>query len=132
MGLHTIAIDDDIFSLKTIKKLARTTPDIHLQQTFNNSISALVYIKKYKPDLVLLDINVPELNGLDLARQIHKCTMVVFITGFKEYAIDAFDINALDYLLKPVSRERFWEAMQKASVRKKYNQVLYQRFFICR
>jgi len=114
MSLHCIAVDDDDFSLKIIQKLSEQVPCVDLRKTFNNALDAMVYIKKHKPDLVFLDINMPDINGLEIAGQIKEQTMVIFTTAYKEYAVDAFDVNALDYLVKPFDRERFYHAVCKA------------------
>lgn len=123
MPLHCIAVDDDEFSLKIIRKLSEQVPCVDLRSTFNNALDAMVYIKKHSPDLVFLDINMPDINGLEIAGQIREKTMVIFTTAYKDYAIDAFDLNALDYLLKPFDQDRFYHAVCKADQLKVANEL---------
>ena len=114
MPLHAIAIDDDNFSLSIIEKLSSKVPAIDLKQTFNNALDGIIYLRKHKPDLVFLDINMPEINGLDIAAQINDSTLIIFTTGHKDYALEAFDLNAIDYLVKPFEFDRFYKAVCKA------------------
>lgn len=121
MKLHSIAIDDDPFWLRMLEKLCITIPGIFLRKTFDNGLDAMLYVKKKSPDLVFLDVNMPEMSGLDIAGQLPSQTMIVFITGYKEHALDAFYLNAVDYLLKPLQKDRFYETMHKV-IQHKINQ----------
>lgn len=114
MSLHTIAVDDDPVSLKIIEKLSGEIPNIDLRVKFDNALDAMVYVNKHKPDLVILDIDMPDINGIDFAKKLKGTSMVIFATGYKEFAIQAFSVNALDYLTKPLNRLRFHDAVHKA------------------
>ncbi|MFW5757147.1 MAG: LytR/AlgR family response regulator transcription factor [Bacteroidota bacterium] len=121
MKLHSIGIDDDDLSLRVLEKLCSNIPGILLRKTFDNGLDAMLYVKNKTPDLAFLDVNMPEMSGLDIARQLPSQTMIVFITGYKEHALDAFQLNAIDYLLKPLQKDRFYETMHKV-IQHKINQ----------
>lgn len=114
MKLHSIAIDDDHCWLRLLGKLCISLPGAFLQKTFDNGLDAMLYMEKNTPDLVFLDVNMPEMSGLEIARQLPRRTMVVFVTSYQEHALDAFQLNAIDYLLKPFHKERFYETINKA------------------
>jgi DNA-binding LytR/AlgR family response regulator len=82
-------------------------------QTFDDAIAAAEWLRHSSADLIFLDIHMPDINGLDLARSLHKGPMIIFTTAYRQYAYDGFELNAVDYLLKPVSFERFEQSMEK-------------------
>lgn len=112
--IKAIAIDDEPLALKIIEHFCKQTDFIELDKTFTKTDEALKHIKKFPVDLLFLDIQMPGKNGLDFYRQLDGDVMVVFTTAFSEYAVEGFNINALDYLLKPFSQERFMQAAEKA------------------
>ncbi|MBD3628277.1 LytTR family DNA-binding domain-containing protein [Cyclobacterium sp.] len=112
--LTAIAIDDEHMALEVIKSHAAKVPFLELQALFFDAIQGFEYQKNQPVDLVFLDINMPDLSGIDLAAMLNKETMVVFTTAYSEYAVKGFELNALDYLLKPFSLSRFLQACQKA------------------
>jgi DNA-binding LytR/AlgR family response regulator len=114
--IKAIAIDDEVHALQVIEIFCSKTTDLlQLEKTFNKPNDALKYINKFPVDLLFLDINMPSLNGLDLYKSIKQETMVIFTTAYSEYAVEGFNVNAIDYLLKPFTYERFLQAVQKAS-----------------
>lgn len=119
MPLHAIAIDDDNIFLTILEKLTSKIPCIDLKHKFNNALDGMLYLKKHKPDLVFLDINMPDISGLEIASQIDESIMIIFTTGHKDYAVDAFNLNAIDYLVKPFEFDRFYKAVCKAEECKK-------------
>lgn len=112
--LKAIAIDDEPMALEVIKAHAKKVTFLDLQETFVSAMEALDFLKKNQTDLVFLDINMPDITGLDFSQLLPQNTSVIFTTAYSQYAVDAFNINALDYLLKPIDFSRFMKACQKA------------------
>lgn len=112
--LKAIAIDDEPMALEVIKAHAKKVTFLDLKETFVSAMEALDFLKKNECDLVFLDINMPDISGLDFSQLLPKNTAVIFTTAYSQYAVDAFNINALDYLLKPIDFARFMKSCQKA------------------
>ena len=112
--INAIAIDDEPPALKVIETFCTGVDFIALQKTFTRTDEALKYLRKYPVDLIFLDIQMPSVSGIDLYKSIEQQTMVIFTTAFSEYAVEGFNLNAVDYLLKPFTRERFAQAVNKA------------------
>lgn len=113
--IRCIVVDDEPLAMELIASYVRKIPFLELIGAYDNSLEAITAIKESKPDLLFLDIQMPELNGLELARLIGDTdTLVVFVTAFEQYALEGFRVNAVDYLLKPVSFAEFMNAAQKA------------------
>jgi DNA-binding LytR/AlgR family response regulator len=112
--LKAIAIDDEPVALKVIENFCREIAFLSLEKTFEDSRSGLKYLNKFPTDLVFLDIDMPQLNGLELFRSMKQNVMVIFITSRAEYAVQGFEMQAVDYLLKPFTFERFLKAAQRA------------------
>lgn len=112
--LKAIAIDDEPMALEVIKAHAKKITFLNLKETFVSAMEALDYLKNNPADLVFLDINMPDVTGLDFLQLLPHNTAVIFTTAYSQYAVDAFNLNALDYLLKPIDFSRFMKACQKA------------------
>jgi two-component system LytT family response regulator len=112
--IKAIAIDDESFALEVIKSHASRVPFLALEATFTDAILGLEYLKSNPVDLIFLDINMPDISGIDLAILLPKETLVVFTTAYSDYAVKGFELDALDYLLKPFNLSRFLKACQKA------------------
>jgi DNA-binding LytR/AlgR family response regulator len=112
--IKAIAIDDEPPALKVIEAYCEEAEGITLQRTFTRPSEAERYISKYPVDLIFLDINMPSVNGIDFYKSIGRKIMVIFTTAHAEFAVEGFNINALDFLLKPIRKERFEQALQKA------------------
>jgi len=112
--IRTIAIDDEPLALKVIEHFCRRVDFIELLQTFTKPNEALRYLETNEADLLFLDINMPSLSGIDLYKSMNRSTMVIFTTAYSEYAVDGFNLNATDYLVKPFTYERFMQAVEKA------------------
>lgn len=112
--ISAIAIDDESYALEVIKSHASKVPFLDLKATFTDAVQGLEYLKKESVQLVFLDINMPDISGIDLAALLPKETLVVFTTAYSDYAVKGFDLDALDYLLKPFNLSRFLKACQKA------------------
>lgn len=112
--MKAIAIDDELPALKLIGNFCLKSEGIELVKTFNIPAEGLRYIHKYPVDLLFLDINMPSLTGIELYKAVQQNTMVIFTTAYTEYAVEGFNLNAVDYLLKPFTLKRFQQAVQKA------------------
>jgi len=99
--IKAIAIDDELPALKIIENFCGKTGFISLQKTFNKPNEALAYLQKFPVDLLFLDINMPSLTGIEFYKAAAQNTMVIFTTAYSEYAVEGFNLNAVDYLLKP-------------------------------
>ncbi|MCK9303467.1 MAG: LytTR family DNA-binding domain-containing protein [Bacteroidales bacterium] len=116
MILNCIAIDDEPLALKLIEKYIEKTPFLKLQKSYNNAVTVMNNLPFYDIQLLFLDIQMPELSGLDFAKQLKLNTecKIIFTTAFQDYAIDSYSVNAMDYLLKPISYPDFLKAANKA------------------
>ena len=114
MTLNCVIIDDEPLAADLLASYAEKVPFLLLQGTFNSATEAIKTIREKKIDLIFLDIQMPELSGLEFARIIDEETKIVFTTAFSQYAIEGYKVNALDYLLKPISFEKFLEVANKA------------------
>jgi two-component system, LytTR family, response regulator len=112
--ISAIAIDDESYALEVIKSHASKVPFLELRATFTNPVQGLEYLKNESIQLVFLDINMPDISGIDLAVLLPKETVVIFTTAYSDYAVKGFELDALDYLLKPFNLSRFLKACQKA------------------
>lgn len=114
MTLRAIAVDDEPLALEVIQRLAGKIPSLKLLQTFENPIEAIEFLRQESVDLVFLDIQMPDLTGLQLLQSLADRPMIIFTTAYSEYAVDSYELNAVDYLLKPVLFDRFYKAVNKA------------------
>lgn len=112
--INAIAIDDEPLALTVIQSLCEKSETIHLQKTFTQPNEALRYLQKYPVDLIFCDIQMPAMTGISLIKSVQQKTMVIFTTAFSEYAAVSYDLNAIDYLLKPINLKRFTQAITKA------------------
>lgn len=112
--ITAIAIDDEPLGLKIISHYCDQIDFITLEKTFTQQSEALKYLKKYPIDLIFLDIQMPNKNGIDFYKMLDNDPIVIFTTAYSEYAVEGFNVNATDYLLKPFSEERFLTSVQKA------------------
>lgn len=115
--LRCIAVDDEPLALKLVETFIQQTPFLELITTCDNAVDAMGIIREEKPDVVFLDINMPNLTGMELARllqdQAGPLPKIVFTTAYNHYAIEGYRVNAVDYLLKPFSYEEFLRAANK-------------------
>ncbi|HKC67088.1 MAG TPA: LytTR family DNA-binding domain-containing protein [Bacteroidia bacterium] len=113
--IKAIAIDDEPLALKVIEAFCEKVDFITLEKTFNKPGEALKYTDNFPVDLLFLDINMPSINGIDFYKQLKQNTMVIFTTAYSEYAVEGFNLNAVDYILKPFTFDRFLSAVNKAN-----------------
>ena len=112
--LKAIAIDDEPIALEVIKKLSSRISFIELKACFTDAFNALDFLQKEKIDLLFLDIKMPDISGIDFLKAISNPPMVIFTTAYSEHAVQSFELDAIDYLLKPFSQSRFLKASNKA------------------
>lgn len=118
--INAIAIDDEPPALRVISTFSASFDFLNLQKTFTRTDEAFNFLQKNKIDLLFLDIQMPTMSGLEFYKKLHQNTMVIFTTAFSEYAVEGFNLNAIDYLLKPFTKERFEQAIRKANDFKNY------------
>jgi len=111
--IECIAIDDEHLALEVIKKYAVDTPLLRLVQTFTDVFQANSYLKFRSVDLIFLDIHMPDINGIQFFESLKVKPLVIFTTAFSEYAVKGFDLEAVDYLVKPIRFERFLQAVNR-------------------
>lgn len=114
MTLNCIIVDDEPLAAQLLKSYALKTPQLNLIGAFNSAIEASRALRDHHIDLIFLDIQMPELSGLEFAKLLSAETKVIFTTAFSQYAIEGYKVNALDYLLKPISYEAFTSVVKKA------------------
>jgi DNA-binding LytR/AlgR family response regulator len=112
--MKAIAIDDEPVALEVIKTLSARIPFIELAAVFTNAFDALSLLQKENIDLLFLDIRMPDITGIEFLQSIPNPPMVIFTTAYSEHAVQSFELDAIDYLLKPFSSSRFLKACNKA------------------
>lgn len=112
--IKAIAIDDEPPALRIIERFAANTSGIILEQTFTKPGEALDYLRSHPIELLFLDIQMPSISGLHFYKNLPGEPMVIFTTGYSEYAVEGFNLQAVDYLLKPFTQARFDQAVSKA------------------
>ena len=113
MSSKVIIIDDEPLARSIVIEYIQHFPDLVVSQVCSNGYEGLKAIQQYKPDLIILDIQMPKINGFEMLELIENPPAVIFATAFDEYAIKAFESHAIDYLLKPFNQERFEKAIKK-------------------
>ena len=114
MKIRCVAIDDEPWALELMKQYVAEFAELFLLATFDDAIEGATYLAENSVDLLFVDITMPDLTGLELVARLTDPPMVVFTTAHKKFALEGFDLNALDYLLKPIDFERFQRSVQKA------------------
>lgn len=117
--MKCLVIDDEELARALLENFIRRLPDLELIAKCKNPLEALDWMSRENVDLIFLDIQMPELNGLEFLEVLAEKPMIIFTTAYSEYALEAFNLNALDYLHKPFSFQRFLQALAKA--REKYH-----------
>lgn len=113
--MTAIAIDDEPIALEVIKSHAGKVPFVELKATFTNAFEAIDFLQKNRTDLLFLDIKMPDISGIEFFKSLTNPPMVIFTTAYSEHAVEGFEVNAVDYLLKPFSLSRFLKACTKAN-----------------
>ena len=112
--LRCIVVDDEPLAVKMLEGFVERTPFLELAGSYNDPVLALSEIRAKVPELVFLDIQMPDLDGMELSRMLPSQTRIIFTTAFKQYAFDSYEVSALDFLLKPIRYQKFLEAAEKA------------------
>jgi len=113
MKIHCIAIDDEPLALDIIREYCAKIPFLDLIRTFDNALESIEFIRSHKVDLVFLDIQMEELTGIQLLNALTTRPYVIFTTAYETYAIQGFELDVVDYMLKPISFERFVKGVDK-------------------
>jgi len=115
--MKCVIIDDEPLALSVLEKYIEAFPVLELVGTFDDAIEGGRFLKANTVDLLFIDINMPDLSGLELVARLETRPMVIFTTAYKKFAYEGFELEALDYLLKPITIERFEKAVQRAAER---------------
>ena len=113
MKTKCIIVDDEPLALEVIESHLKKFKDIEIVARCNDAIEAFEIIKKKSVDLIFLDIQMPQMTGLDFLKTLNKPPKVIITTAYREYALDGYELDVVDYLLKPISFERFMKAINK-------------------
>lgn len=114
MPIKCVAIDDEPLALQLLTEYANRFPVLRMVQTFDDAIAGAGFLRQADIDLLFIDINMPDISGIDLVKSLQPKPAVIFTTAYRKFAMEGFELNALDYLLKPISFERFEKAVNKA------------------
>ena len=114
MLLKCVLIDDEPLAVAVLKQYIAQFPSLQLLESFSDVVAGENFLQANKVDLLFIDINMPERKGTDVVRGLSQKPMVIFTTAYKNYAVEGFELDAVDYLVKPISLERFSKAVQKA------------------
>ncbi len=115
--IKCIAIDDEPLALKQIAGYVEKTPGLDLVNSFESAMEVIPFLSENDIDLMFVDINMPDLSGMDFVKSLNNPPKVIFTTAYSEYAIDGFKVDAIDYLLKPIGYADFLKAAEKAKER---------------
>ena len=114
MAINCIIIDDEPLAVNVIKNHLQEIGSVNIVETFNSAIEALSFLKENTIDLIFLDINMPLLDGLNFIKSLEKKPLIIITTAYDEYAIKTYELDVLDYLVKPISFPRFLKAVNRA------------------
>ena len=112
--MRVLVVDDEELARARIKELLADIPDVEVAGEAENGLRAVDAVGELTPDVVILDIQMPGMDGFEVVEALTRAPLVIFATAFDEYAIKAFEVNSVDYLLKPISKERLGEAIERA------------------
>lgn len=112
--MNAIAIDDEPIALDVVRSHASKVPFVTLKACFTNAFEAIAFMNEHQVDLIFLDIKMPDISGMDFLNSLQNPPMVIFTTAYSEHAVRSFELDAVDYLLKPFSLSRFLKACNKA------------------
>jgi two-component system, LytTR family, response regulator len=127
MKIACIAIDDEPLALEIIQDYCSRIPFLELKATFDNAIDSIEYIRNNSPDLIFLDIQMEELTGIQLLHALKTKPYVIFTTAYDSYAIQGFELDVVDYLLKPISFERFLKGADKVYEKIQADRILKEK-----
>lgn len=117
MILNCLVVDDEPLARNLLSDYVKKVPDLHLVGTAENALNAMKLLRENQIDLIFLDIQMPELTGINMLKALQARPMVIFTTAYSEYALESYELDVVDYLLKPITFERFLKATEKVSQR---------------
>ena len=109
-----IIVDDEPLAVKLLESFVQKTPQLQLEHSFTDSVEALRWLRHHPVQLAFMDIQMPDMNGMELSHMLPEGTKVIFTTAFKEYAFESYEVSAIDFLLKPIRYNKFIAAVEKA------------------
>ena len=112
--LTCIIVDDEPLAVKLLESFVAKTPQLQLLASFTDSVEALSFLRDHPVQLAFMDIQMPDMNGMELSHMLPERTKVIFTTAFKEYAFESYEVSAIDFLLKPIRYNKFIAAVEKA------------------
>ncbi len=112
-SIRCVIIDDEPFAVELLRGYLLATNGVTLQAAFTDAVAAIEFLKRETTDLLFVDIHMPDVNGLELVRSLREPPLVIFTTAHREFGFEGFELDAVDYLLKPISLERFSRAVEK-------------------
>jgi two-component system, LytTR family, response regulator len=115
--IRALIVDDEELARQVLRELVAAHPEIHIAAECANGFEAVKAVSEHKPDLMFLDVQMPKLSGFDVLELMESDIAVIFVTAYDQYAMKAFEVHAVDYLLKPIGRERFEAALERAKQR---------------
>lgn len=121
--IKCIIIDDEPLAIELLEGYVAKTDLLVLRGSFTNPFKALSFLIEEEVDLVFIDINMPELNGMQLLKSLHALPLIIFTTAYPEYGVESYEYSAVDYLLKPITYQRFFKAVNKAYALQKRSAV---------
>lgn len=117
MNIRCIIVDDEPLAREILEQYIKDTPHLNLITSCSSALDAIQVLSEHSVDLMFLDINMPKLNGINLIKSLEKAPEVIFTTAYSEFAVEGFELSAIDYLVKPFGFERFLKAVEKARAR---------------
>ena len=112
-----LIVDDEFLARKLLQGYIQKVPELELVGTAQNAFEAFSFVKENPTDIILLDIHMPDLNGIELSRTLKNVPAIIFTTAYSEYALESYEVAATDYLLKPIAFARFMQAIEKAKAK---------------
>ena len=109
-----IIVDDEPLAVKLLESFVAKTPQLKLERSFTDSVEALAWLREHPIQLAFMDIQMPDMNGMELSHMVTGDTKIIFTTAFKEYAFESYEVSAIDFLLKPIRYNKFIAAVEKA------------------
>ena len=124
MDLKAIIVDDEPLAINVLKSYIEQVKELHLVNTFSNAVDASSYLQGNEVDIIFLDIHMPILDGLEFLKTLHEAPMVIITTAHEEFALESYELEVLDYLIKPIPFPRFLKAVNRVIKLKQNNGVL--------
>ncbi len=116
--INCIIVDDEPLAIRLLTAHVKRIPELNLLASFENPTEALAFLRDHKVDLLLLDIQMPVITGLELARMLPATTQVIFTTAYRDFAVESYELEVVDYLVKPITFARFYQAVNKSMLLK--------------